>query len=411
MHLGARVLRSLRAVATIGLIVSVNAATADAQPEPEGRFPLGSLVSVTPGFVFVTGYDTNLKRTGDGEPGYEYYLVPQVEGWVGRGRARLNFVAAVEYSDQAGSTTWNNLGVVRLDAGSGQTAARVVASHRNAYAPPSDFVGFELGIKSRRVENAFEGYLTVQTGGRWEARGLARFMQLRYDADAQYEGVSLQDDLNRDTLEFGGSLGLAITPLTSAVGTVEFSQDRFIYSPDRDGNGYSVVGGVQFQPLALLTGRAQAGYMRYETVLLGQVWDGPTYTVALTLNRAPYFLEVTSGRSIDFSFDPSRGFYVTTGIDVYGTMLLGGDWDVFGRWSSRRLSPQGPRAEDEPFRGIGLGKAGLAYRIGLYTKVGTEVERYSYGGPGGFDGVRATVFLTYGSDRFQRLDRPLPGEF
>jgi len=45
------------------------------------------------------------------------------------------------------------------------------------------------------------------------------------------------------------------------------------------------------------------------------------------------------------------------------------------------------------------------------TRIGADVERYVTGGRGGFSGVRTTMFLTYGSTRLQRLDRPLPGGF
>ena len=50
--------------------------------------------------VFVAGHDTNAIRTNTGTPASEFYVVPQVEGWLGRGRARLNFASAVEFSRQ-----------------------------------------------------------------------------------------------------------------------------------------------------------------------------------------------------------------------------------------------------------------------------------------------------------------------
>ena len=45
------------------------------------------------------------------------------------------------------------------------------------------------------------------------------------------------------------------------------------------------------------------------------------------------------------------------------------------------------------------------------SRLGVEVERYYYGGEGGFSGTRAVAFLTFGTLRLQKLDRPVPGAF
>ncbi len=405
----------LRTLVTAALVSTSVEAHAQIAPEPgtapEGRFQVGSHLSVTPAIAFVTGHDSNFIRTTNGEPANEYYIVPQIEGWLGRGRVRVNFGTAVEYNKESGNGVWNRYYFGRLDMGTGRVFVNAFGSHRNHYAPPTDFVGFELGIKSRRVENMFEANVGYRPGGRVSFGAVARKAQLRYDAAEQFEGNSLQFNLNRDSDSFGGSVAMAITPLTSAAASLEATRDRFLFASERDGNGYRALGGVQFQPIALLNGRAQVGFMRYTTLQTRDVYGGPTYYLGVTLDRGPILLDVSGSRVIDFSFDPSRGFYVSTGLDVYSVVQLGRVWDVFARGSWRQLSPQGPISAEQPFRGIELYKGGLAYRLGQRTRVGTEGERYIYGGPGGIDGVRVTVFVTYGSNRLQRLDRPLPGEF
>ena len=102
---------------------------------------------------------------------------------------------------------------------------------------------------------------------------------------------------------------------------------------------------------------------------------------------------------------------MSNGIDIFSTITLGTSWEAFGRASVRGMTPKGPLAQDEAFRAIELYKAGLARRFGAQSKVGTDIERYVTGGPGGFKGVRWTVFMIYGTTRLQRLDRPLPGGF
>ena len=65
-----------------------------------------------------------------------------------------------------------------------------IAGFRNHYAPPTDFVGFELGLKSRRIETELGTIVTVRPGGRFFYRGQVTASRLRYDADARFQGVS-----------------------------------------------------------------------------------------------------------------------------------------------------------------------------------------------------------------------------
>jgi hypothetical protein len=51
-----------------------------------------------------------------------------------------------------------------------------------------------------------------------------------------------------------------------------------------------------------------------------------------------------------------------------------------------------------------------AYRVGNWMRVGATVEESSKTGPDGYSSLRIVGFLTYGSGRFQRLDRPTPFE-
>jgi hypothetical protein len=394
---------------------------------PEGRYLLGSSVSVTPAIAIVAGRDSNAIRTNTGVPAGELYVVPQIESWIGRGRVRLNLANAVELSKQQTSgsgdpndpdtvsvnkvNTLNQYHLARLDVGGPRLSLQGIAGFRNHYAPPTDFVGFELGLKSRRLETELGTVATVRPGGRIFFRGLVNASRLRYDADFRFQGASLEQNLNRNITLFGGEAQVQLTPLSSAGVSVNYYRDRFLFASDRDGNGLRVMAGGQFSPRALIAGRVEAGYLRYRTVETNQEYGGPAYNVGLSLTKSPVFLDVSGRRSIEYSFDPGRGFYVSNGIDAFSTVTLGTAWEAFGRASVRGMSPKGLLAQDEPFRAIELYKAGLARRFGAMSKIGTDIERYKTGGPGGFQGVRWTVFMIYGTTRLQRLDRPLPGGF
>lgn len=405
----------------VGVLVlfagSGRAAAQPAEDAPQGRYLFGSSLSLTPAVSMVIGRDTNAIRTDTGSAAGEVYVVPQVEGWLGRGRVRLNFADAVEFSKQqtadklGGATVLNQYHVARIDAGGARVALQAMGGYRDHYAPPTDFVGFQQGLKSRRIERELGATLAVTPGGRLSYRAQLNRTGLRYDADERFRGASLEQNLNRDTTTFGAESQLAITPLSSLSVSVSGYRDRFLQAPERDGNGLRALIGGTFSPRALLSGRAEVGYLQYETVRGRARYGGPAYNLGLTFSRTPLLLDVSGRRSIDFSFDPSQGFYVSNGLDVFSLLSLGAVWEVFGRASFRGLSPRGPSAAREPFRVIEGYKSGLVRRLGLTTRVGADVERYVTGGLGGFSGVRATMFLIYGSTRLQRLDRPLPGGF
>lgn len=393
----------------------------DPDDAPQGRYLLGDAFSFTPALVVVAGRDSNAIRTNGGTAAGEVYVVPQVEGWLGRGKLRLNFADAFEVSSQQTATLsgtpgetkgqLNQYHIVRVGTVGPRLTLEGRASHRNHYAPPTDFVGFELGIKSRRIEQTFGADAAVTPGGRLQYKGRLETSRLRYDADARFQGASLEKNLNRNLTNFGGEVDLAITPMSSASISVTGFRDRFLFAPDRDGDGIYVMGGAAFSPRALIAGRAEAGYLGYKVVQTGTRYGGPAYNLGLSFSRSPIFIDVSGRRYIEYSFDPGQGFFVSNGIDAFSTLSAGSAWELFGRAVVRQLSPKGNLALDQPARRIDSFKTGLVRKFGRATKIGVDVEKYKTGGPGGFQGLRTTLFFIYGSTRLQRLDRPLPGGF
>jgi len=396
----------------------LGSATARAQPveQPQGRIQLGSAVSITPAVVIVTGRDSNAVRTAIGQPASEIYGVPQMESWIGRGRVRLNLANAVEFSRQRSQDgsyqpNVNQYHLGRLDLGGRRLGVQAVASHRDHYAPPTDFDGFERGLRSRRIERELGATVRVRPGGRLSFNGFGNRSVLRYDADVRYQGVSLEQNLNRNIFSFGGDAQVSFTALTSAGVSVVGYRDRFLFAPDRDGDGVRVSALAEFSPAALVAGRAEVGFLRYQTKLTGDRFGGPAYNVGLTFNRSSLLLDVSGRRAIEFSFDPGKGFYVSNGLDAFSVLRFATIWEAFGRGSIRVLDPRGRLAENEPTRYIQEYKFGVARRFGDSTRIGADFERYKTSGGGGFSGVRTTVFFTYGTTRLLRLDRPLPGGF
>jgi hypothetical protein len=405
---------TLRLVCAIAAIV-LPAATARAQGTPanlQGRYPLGNYVSVTPAIVMVGGYDTNFVRSNIGEAAREFYASPQLDTWIGKGRTQLNVTGALEYQRISSGNTLNNFVSAAATTGSGIVTLQASATHRDHFAPPSDFVGFEVGIRSRRVEREFSGTVSVAPG-RLRLSGAVEHYRLRYDADQRYQGSSLRENLNRDSTWLNGTVDFALTPLAALSVIGGHVDDTFLFAPQRDGSGWRVLGGFSFSPRGTLTGYARVGVMKYVTKRSGISYSGPAHLVGLQVTRQTLILDVQANREIRFSFDPSRGFYLSTGVDGYLSAKLGQRFETFGRGSLRSIEAQGPAALEEPTRRVWVAKGGLVYRLTTILRIGAELERYDYGArsAGGFNGTRYTGFLIWGPDNLRRLDRPLPGQF
>ena len=403
------------AMACVSLALFSTAAAAQTQSETPsiGTIPLTPNLSVTPTVFYESGYDTDLLRTAGGGPGAEKYVAPQIEGWFNRGHTEINFQSAIALQDAGGASNWNRYGATQINSDGGLFGYRALASHRNHYAPPTDFVGFELGIKSRRVENTFEGEFRLQpVNHRIRASVVAKRLGLRYDADQRFQGSSLQFNLNRDTTISSGKVGWALTPLTSVTASVDLQRDHFLFVQGADGHGRTLMVGVETRPLGIMTGTAQWGQLTYTDDVTGRSLSVPTFDVALTLSRGRSTLTINGSRLISFSFNAGSGFYVQTGLDTYLSMKLGKSFEPFVRHMLRRVGPQdliGPDAA-AAFTGVQKVKGGLAYRVGR-MRFGPEVEVYEHHGPGGFSGWRAIGFLIFGSDRVLWMDRPLIGEW
>ena len=392
------------------LLSCIHVAAQTQDDQPRGRFPVGSAMTITPSIVVVSGYDTNFIRTESGEGKAEFWFSPQVEGWLGRGRTRVNFVGALEVASP-GQQEENVNNYVRAEGqfGSAALQLRAGAGRRDHYAPPTDFAGFAFGIKSRRVETELSAGASA-TAGRMRASATVEHFALRYDADAVYEGSSLHDNLNRNMLRAGTGLEFKVTPLTALTASFNLFDDRFLYAPERDGNGYEVFAGVGFDSAALLAGYARAGILHYKNKLLQTEFTSPSYLLGLQFSRGALFIDVQGSSDVDYS--PDRvGYYLSNGLDTYAMYQSQRKIDLFLRWSVRGIYPRGLVAAFEEERGVQLMKAGFAVRATRWVRVGAEVERYSYTGAGAFKGTRAIGFLIYGTDRLQRLDRTLPGDF
>ncbi len=379
----------------------------------EGRFQLGSF-SFTPAFFVTGGYDTNVTSEPGAIADYELVTVPQVEAWYRAGRLLLNGVSAAEfinYRVQRPIRTFNHFNGLSLRFPGAILEPRISASHRNHFARPT---GFEIGERSRRIEDEIRGSLSWSLSERTALLAEGRWLRINWDAAAQYRGSNLRESLNRTvgTGELGVSM--ALTPLTAVSLSLQLGRDRFEFSPERDGNSLQAGAGVSFASPALISGSALVAYRRFDSPHSDSLdFDGVVAAAHLAYireTRTRFIVAVE--RQPYFSYAESLGYYLLNSASAKYVQTVLDNWEIaaFGGISGldyRRAGLPSHAGWDRTRHDFG---GGLTCRIGAVTRIGVNASRTVSRGGLPYDKWRVIAFLAYGSDRLQRLDRPLPDE-
>jgi hypothetical protein len=412
--------RAVGVATVLWLISIVCSAAANAQtvadrndPDPaEGAMYRNGALAWTPALVFSFGHDTNVYREPTGFADYETFAVPQIEGWWVHPGFFVRMIGALEVVHFA-----NNAGAKNTQAGLSferrQSTIRPFLSlnHRRTNANPT---GFEIGYKSLRLENEIMGGAQMKASPRSIARITARLVRTGWDADARYQTSSLREKLNRYTTSLSVGYGYSLTPLTAIGGRVDVVQDRFKYSPDRDGKTLRVMGEVSFARPALIFGNASIGYEHFRSAASGAAdFNGLATTTSIGYGSPDgTLIKVLLSRDTAYSFDNALAYYVMTTLNVTASRHLGRAWDVAafgGRYGLDYRPPGLPASVGRVDTVVEYGGA-AAYRVGRWARVGGTLEHAQKSGTAPYKALRLVGFLTFGSGRFQRLDRPTPFE-
>jgi Putative beta-barrel porin 2 len=370
---------------------------------------LGS-VTVSPGMVFSTGYDTNVTHETPSFSDHETFVVPQAAAWLPLGSARVTGTGAFEWVNfrrHPSEGFRNNREGARVDFLNRLIRPYADYQRRDTFARPT---GSELSFRSRRVENEGSAGVAV-TMPKMMVNASIRDLKIAYDADAMLLGSSLAEKLNRRIRSETVGVKYPVTPLTSVGAQFGALQDRFSLSPERDANSLNLLGSVEFKRPALVFGTFTAGYNRFRpTRPVARPFDGWSASGNINYLRNGSLVSFQLDRGLNYSYDLAAQYYVLTGWSLAYTRTLGQRWDAmgFGALYKSDYRPAGllasiGRVDYEHVYGATLG-----YRLRQGLRTGVTFERFRKEGPLPFEGTRVTTFLMYGSPPFQRLDRPLP---
>ena len=338
--------------------------------------------------------------------------MPQVEGWLGRGRTKFAIAGVLAAQKVQSGNTLNHFGSARGEFGNSLIAGERsgVGFATTTRRPPTSSAS--SSARSRAASKPISWAVSPQPGPCAAARP-CHLRRLRYDADETYQGSSLQQNLNRNITLLRRRRPVGAHPAVIGWPPVgHLYTDRFLYAPVRDGNGLRPLVGVQFSPQALISGYARGR--------LAQIQDGgfraPTTAVPPTCSGCRYARAVLPRRLRPTAPSASastrdRASTCPTASTSTGR-ALGTRWEIFGRGSTRR---HGAARTVSPSRALprrsSWTRAVWSYASASSRGSGPTSSATSLAARAASRGARDPLPRFGGTTRLQRLDWPLPGHF
>jgi hypothetical protein len=394
----------LSLILALSMVSVPAAAQTEADPVSTARIHLGPL-GVTPAIAVQNiGIDTNVFNEAENpKQDFTATVSPQLETWLRLGRARLNVDGSMQavyfkrYSSQSsvggnGSATLEfRLNRLTAWVGGGVFSTRERAS-------------VEIDTRAHRVETTLTVGSNARLTGKTTVGVLAERRKIDF-GDANVVESALGEQLNRYEAKFTTSLEHSVTTLTTIVLRANVQRDTFDSSSGRDSQRLRIAPGVQFRPNPVISGSAFVGYLRFDT--LGGVappFSGTYAAIDLSYTlRGMTRLGIQSLRDVEYSFDASQTYYLSTGITGSVTQALGPAWTVAASAGRQRLDYHeragvaigaGPRQESVNTYGTRI-----AYQLSPTIELGLGANysgRHANEKIRNYEGLRAGGFVTYG---------------
>jgi hypothetical protein len=395
------------------LLVVCLAAPAMAQditqdPGADARMHFGPL-ALTPRLgLRDVGVDSNvLNSSGDPQKDFTATFLTGADAWLTAGRTRLTSkteVGWVYYQDLVGQRSFDFAEKARYDV----FLNRVVPYVIGEYDRTRQRLNYEIDARALRTSGTAGGGVILRAGARLSFDVGAVRRRLSFADDQTIEGVRLAAALNRTEDLLNTTVRVSLTPLTTFVVLMGGEHDRFEFSSFRDSNSVRVEPGFELKPYALISGRALVGYRHFDALTPG-VPDFSGVVAAVDVSytmREMTRLAVVFNRDVDYSYEVTSPYYISTGGTLTLTQAVGTSWDVLARIGRTRLAYQGLSSLGVPISdqstrtdrvflyGIGVGR-----RIAEDVRVGVNAEWLRRSSPiqvRTYTGVKIGGSVTYG---------------
>jgi hypothetical protein len=268
-------------------------------------------------------------------------FAPQIAGKYDNGTWSLELNGGVDFvyfRRYADERSFNRRATGRFDL----ALSRVHPFAGAGYLNTRERQNAEIDLRARRSERDFLFGTRIETFSRTSFEVFARRADLTFEQGEVFRGEDLAQRLNRESTSAGGRALVQLTPLTTFVVESDLVRDRFVYRPTQDTDNTRVSVGFEFDPDAVIRGRARLGY-RDMRPLGGEAlgYEGLTASVDLSyvlLARTRFDARINRDATYSFEEQP---YYVWT---AYGGEVLhnvAGPLDLIGRYTRETLDYPG----------------------------------------------------------------------
>jgi hypothetical protein len=373
------------------------AASAQIQAGPVGLTPRFALRNI--------GVDTNVfNSVDDPQRDFTFYAVPGLDAFLRAGRVRLTSRTQLGFSYFHVADSQRSADLTeeaRADVDLIHFAPFVTAGYartRQRFSP-------EIDERVAQFRTSVSYGVRVLMLSKLELAVESRHEQLDV-GETEFGNPQLAQALNRASSDISVTGRLELTSLTSLVVRTGVRRDGFEFTDLRDSSTFFVLPGIEFEPLALLSGRASLGLQHFST----ERPDLPDVTGMMASIDLGYVFRDTTrlggrlSRDVGYSFEPTQPFFIGTAAMFEATQSVAPSWTITGRIGRTTLTyrsvgelpdADAPRRQDV----VLTYGAAVSRRLSRQLQVGVDADwnrRRSPLSTRGYRGFRMGGFLTYG---------------
>jgi hypothetical protein len=328
------------AVLLLGASIAAAQTPGDGGPDPAAvRVRIGPLWMNPTMAVPNVGVDTNVfNEATDPKRDFTVTASPRTDLWLRMGRTWLSgniTEQIVWYQKYASERSTNDTYAIGWKAPLNRLFVTAGATWVNTRERP----GFEIDARAHRTQPTYDGRVEVRAFAKTFVGVRGTWDKVSFDRTAVFQGISLQDELNRTIASEAITIRHELTPLTSVTFSGGRTEQRFETALSRNSvsDDYSV--GLTFDPAALLKGAVTIGYTDFKPEAADLPgYKGTTASASLAyslLGSTKFSASLT--RDVEFSYDVEQPYYVMMGGSVSIAQQIFGPLDVVVRGGRQRL--------------------------------------------------------------------------
>jgi len=313
-----------------------------ASAQGDGRFRSGPLTWTPTLTLRDAGYDSNVyDEPANPRRDYSAVFSPQAEGKLAFAMMDVRFGGSADFvyfQRYTNERSINSRGNARADF----NLSRLKPFVGGGYLDSRERLSSEIDVRARSTDRSASAGVGIELTPRGSLELGANFSSTSIQQGETFRGVDLARRLNRESTGATARLKYEVTPLTRFFVEGGASRDKYTLSPGYDADNLNGKVGFEFEPEAVLKGRASVGFHRIEPVgPLAIPFEGLTAAVELgwvLLGRTRFDARIARDTSYSFEQQP---YSLQT---IYGGEILHnlyGPLDVIGRASRETLDYPG----------------------------------------------------------------------